>query len=170
MNILQTGPITYTLFIEGTPAPGGSKTAFPIWRKDGSLVTKVMNGRVWPIFNMVDAGGERNAQWKKTVAAQGRAWMKGRAPFSGPVKCEFVFCLRRPLNHYRSGRNAELLAAGAPEHHTQKPDALKFARSTEDALTGILWHDDCQTIRICSEKRWAARTEKEGVAIKIIVQ
>ena len=50
----------------------------------------------------------------------------------------------RPKGHYRTGKNALILRKNAPEHPTTKPDATKLLRSTEDALTGILWKDDAQ--------------------------
>lgn len=168
MNV-QTPPQSLTFFVTGTPAPGGSKTVFPIWRRDGSLVTTIRNGRVWPVFNVTDDAGEGNKAWRKDVAFQAKQFMGGRQPFEGPLKVEFVFHLRRPRCHYRTGRFAACLKGDAPQHHTQMPDALKFARSTEDALTGIVWVDDSQTKRICSEKLWANPGDPIGCRITLIV-
>lgn len=157
-------------FITGVPAPGGSKSAIPVWRGGGKeLVITWRNGRPWPVFNMVDAGGERNEEWRKQCAAQARAFMGGVAPFECPLKVEFIFYLRRPNADFGTGRNAGILKPTARKFHAQKPDALKLARSTEDALTGIVWADDSQTIRVCSEKRWCAATEKSGCAVTLFL-
>lgn len=169
MDLFATQPIIEEFFAHGVPAPGGSKSAIPIWRRDGSLVTTVRNNRLWPVFNMIDAGGERNEKWKKVVAVQAKAFMRGRQPYLGPLKVEFVFWIRRPQCHYRSGRFSDILRDDAPEHHTQAPDATKFMRSTEDACSRIIWADDSQIIRNCSEKRWAGKADPEGCAIRIVI-
>jgi Holliday junction resolvase RusA-like endonuclease len=158
-----------TFFCEGKPAPGGSKTFFPVWRRDGSLVTEKRNGRIWPIIRVVDDAGEGNKAWRAAVAVQARAFMKSAAPFTCAIKCEFIFFLRRPQNHYRTGKFAHMLRDDAPAYHITRPDALKLARSTEDALTGILWRDDGQNIVIRPEKRYMTHDEKEGVAVKILL-
>jgi Holliday junction resolvase RusA-like endonuclease len=155
-----------TFFCEGTPAPGGSKTAFALRRGDGSLVLRPGGS---PVINVTDAGGAANKTWKKVVAWAGRDFMGSARPFEGALKVEFVFFLRRPKAHYRTGQFAHLLRDDAPRYHTQKPDALKFCRSTEDGLTGICWVDDSQTVRVCSEKRWANAEEKAGCAVRIVV-
>jgi Holliday junction resolvase RusA-like endonuclease len=60
-------------------------------------------------------------------------------------------------SHYGSGKNAEKLKPTAPKFHTVKPDATKLLRSTEDALTGILWRDDAQIARQTVEKSYGER-------------
>lgn len=68
---------------------------------------------------------------------------------SGPVTLRLRFVLKRPKGHYGSGKNVNVLKLNAPYFHTSKPDALKLARGVEDALTGVLYRDDSQTIPIC---------------------
>lgn len=118
---------------------------------------------------MVDAGGKGNAEWKKAVAIQARSFMQGTAPVECAVKVEFIFFLRRPKAHFRTGKFAEILRDDAPVFHTQAPDALKYARSTEDALSSIVWKDDSQNIRLCTEKRWCGPEDKEGCAIRLVL-
>lgn len=158
-----------SFFVVGTPAPGGSKSAIPIWRKDGSLVTTIRNGRVWPIFNMIDAGGERNDEWKRDCKQQARHFMQGAPPFDVAMKVELVFFMQRPLKHFIANDRSRPLREDAPAYVTKMPDALKLARSTEDAFTGIIWVDDSQTVRICSEKKWCGPEDKPGCAVKIIL-
>jgi Holliday junction resolvase RusA-like endonuclease len=159
----------FAFFIQGKPAPGGSKTVFPLWRSNGSLVTEVRKGRVWPILRVVDDAGEGNKIWKAAVTIQARSFMRGAKPFEEPMKVEFVFYLKRPQKHYRTGKHAHMLRDDAPEYHTKRPDALKFARSTEDALTGVVWADDAQNVRLCTEKRYCGPEDKEGCSVRIIL-
>lgn len=159
---------TWEIFVEGTPAPGGSKSFIPIWHKNGTIRQVLKGKRWWPIINVIDSGGERNAVWRKTVAWIARAFMMRSKPFDVPFHCGFTFFLRRPNDHYGTGRNAMILKPDAPAYHTHPPDALKLARATEDALTGIVWLDDAQVIHQTAEKRWAARgTEKTGCIIRL---
>lgn len=154
----------FSFFVQGRPAPGGSKNAFPI-RKGGELLMR--NGR--PAIAMVDAGGKANKLWKDAVKWQGKSFMRGATPFVCALKVEFVFFLSRPAAHFRTGKFSTILRDDAPQFHIQKPDALKYARSTEDALTSVVWTDDCQTVRICSEKRWCGLGDKEGCAVRIVL-
>lgn len=159
----------FSFFIQGKPAPGGSKTVFPLWRGNGQLVTEVRKGRVWPILRVVDDAGEGNKIWKAAVTIQARSFMRGAKPFDEPMKVEFVFYLKRPKLHFRTGKFAHMLKEDAPAYHITRPDALKFARSTEDALTGVLWGDDSANVRICSEKRYMGTGDKEGCAVRFVL-
>lgn len=160
MNPLQ-------FFAIGHPAPGGSKSFMPVWRAGGQLVTRIQNNRVWPVIRVLDMGGEPNAKWKAAVQIQARGLMQGRAPFAGAVHAEFRFFMKRPQNHYRTGKFCHLLRDDAPKFHTVRPDALKLARSTEDACTGVLWVDDSANVKITSEKIYAERGQPEGCEITV---
>lgn len=122
-----------SLFVPGVPAPGGSKTVF-----------RTPSGKV----NVTDAGGERNKNWRAVVATVAYAHFRG-LPMDGPLEVSVVFVMPRPKSHFR--RNGTL-RPNAPRLHTNKPDATKLWRSTEDALTGILWRDDSTICRQAVEK------------------
>ncbi len=98
------------------------------------------------------------------VAAAARAYYKYE-PLDAAVHLELQFRMPRPKSHYRTGRNAHLLKSSAPLHHAVKPDLTKLVRSTEDALTGIIWRDDAQVISGSYSKTYADETA--GVAIKL---
>lgn len=151
-------------FIVGNPAPGGSKSAFALRRRDGSIVTRAGGA---PVINVTDAGGNANKLWKKAAAIQARAFMQGQPPLAGPLEVRFVFFLRRPQRHYRTGRHSDILRDDAPAWHVTKPDALKFARSTEDALTGVIWVDDAQNVGLTTEKRYA--TDRVGCQVYVVI-
>jgi Holliday junction resolvase RusA-like endonuclease len=159
---------TLEFFIPGMPAPGGSKTAFVPRRKDGSLVMR--KGTNSPVVNVTDAGGKANKEWRKVCAGYARRFMMGSPPFPCALKVEFIFFLRRPNDHFVGGnRERWTLKADAPAYHIGPPDALKYARSTEDALTRIVWNDDSQNIRICSEKRYAGKEDQTGCIVRLVL-
>lgn len=144
----------HVFFVEGDPQPGGSKTGF---------YSKKLN-RVL----MMDAC-KKNPQWKKLVAQTVKAQYKGK-PLTGSLSVCMSFFVRRPKSHFGTGRNAAILKKDAPNRHTQKPDLTKFVRSTEDALTGILWVDDAQINMQINTKEWCdANTALCGVEITVEV-
>lgn len=155
-------------FIPGMPAPGGSKTAFVPKRKDGSIVMR--KGTNNPVVNVTDAGGKANAEWKKVCRAYGRKFMMQSKPFECAIKVEFIFFLRRPNDHFTAGnRERGILKPDAPVYHITKPDALKYARATEDGLTGAVWKDDAQNVRICSEKKFAGPNDQTGCFVRLVI-
>lgn len=85
--------------------------------------------------------------------------------FTGPVTMRIQFCFSRPKSHFRTGKNAHLLKADAPENHIQKCDLTKLVRCTEDALTGIAWKDDCQVVERMERKGWS---EEDAVKILLV--
>jgi Holliday junction resolvase RusA-like endonuclease len=127
-----------TFFVPGLPQPGGSKRAFRIGNK--TVVT--------------DANPKAKG-WKSQVIDAAREAMQGRPLMTEALSVTMTFYLPRPKGHYGSGKNAAKLKASAPQYPTTKPDALKLARSTEDALTGIVWRDDSQTAWLSLYKRYA---------------
>jgi len=74
----------------------------------------------------------------------------------GPVRVSFLFRFKRPKSHYRTGRNAHILKDDAPQFHTQTPDLDKLIRSTQAALSSVVWRDDSQVCKYGRvEKQWA---------------
>lgn len=125
-------PEPVSFFVPGVPQPGGSKKAFVVRMKTG--VTRAV----------VTEDAKHNAPWRAVVSLAARQAMEGRALFTGALSVSFDFVMPRPKGHYRTGAKAHLLRDDAPLGHTCKPDRTKLMRSTEDALTGIVWKDDCQ--------------------------
>jgi Holliday junction resolvase RusA-like endonuclease len=62
----------------------------------------------------------------------------------GPLVGSMDFAVSRPKTHYRTGRFAHLLRDDSPPEPDVKPDLSKLLRAAEDAMTGIVWADDCQ--------------------------
>ena len=136
--------------VVGTPAPGGSKSAFR-HRSTGRIV-------------VVDAGGKRTKDWRAAVAAAGREAMEGREPLRPPLALTVLFRMPRPASHLnRSGK----LRRSSPVFPTSRPDLTKLLRSTEDALTGIAWADDATIVEQWVAKLYAHPSEKPSARITV---
>jgi Holliday junction resolvase RusA-like endonuclease len=138
------------IIVNGKPEPAGSKKAFAA--KAGGEYT----GRV-----IVADDNDKAKGWKQLVATAARE-ARGAAPpgmFIGPLECALwvtmTFYLARPKDHYGTGRFAGELKPSAPEFPLTRPDALKLARGTEDALTGVIWKDDAQVVNLVTKKYYA---------------
>lgn len=128
--------------VEGTPAPGGSKDAFPFKRSDGSLGVRVKDA------------APRNAEWRESVAVQASAAMEARDPFDGPIVVQAYFRLPMPKRP-------------KSDRHIVRPDATKLWRAVEDALTGIVWHDDAQIVQQHIGKEYESEDCPPGVTVTV---
>jgi Holliday junction resolvase RusA-like endonuclease len=123
-NPVLAGAIKF--FVPGTPKPGGSKKAF-------------YNPKMGRAIIVDDC--DKNKDWKTAVSFAAKQVMQGRQLLSGPLRVIVHFNMPRIKGHFRTNG---LLKPNAPIYHTVKPDATKLMRSTEDALTGIVWRDDAE--------------------------
>lgn len=118
--------ISFTVF--GAAQAAGSKRAF----------RNKHTGRI--VVTDANAG---SAPWKRHVAQVAAGEWRGAGALHVPVVAEFVIFRKRPASHFGTGRNAGVLKDWAATQRPAKmPDLLKQARGIEDALTGIIWHDD----------------------------
>jgi len=126
--ILDSLPIAVEFFVPGKPQPGGSKKGF----------VNPRNGRV-----VIVEDAKRNKDWRAVVALAATEAMKGRAPLDGPLRLVVTFHMPRPKGHFgKAGK----LKPSAPTYSTSRPDSTKLLRSTEDAMSGIVWRDDAQIV------------------------
>lgn len=140
-----TDGITTQFQVSGIPSPGGSKKSMPVYRWIGGkryFTTKVV---------LRDMGGENTVRWREEVAAAARQVFD--KPLECPVRLEVEFIMMRPKSHYRSNG---VVKEDAPYWHTSAPDTTKLLRSTEDALKGIAWVDDCQVVQQSAQKHYGA--------------
>lgn len=153
-----------SLFVPGTPRPGGSKTSSVVRRKGGTIVM-VPNGKggTRPLITTRD-DAKGNAEWKQQVAFFARQKYWGRPLRGVPLLLIITFVMPRIKGHYGSGKNAGVLKDAAPTFHTVKPDVTKLTRSTEDALTGILWGDDTDVAMQVVQKVYG---DKPGAHIEV---
>lgn len=123
-------------WIAGLAAPQGSK------RHVGNGVMVESNAASLRPF--------RQAVAREAALALGPEWEPTRAG----VNVELTFAFPRPAGHFGTGRNAGELRRSAPVHKTTKPDLDKLIRSVLDALTGVVFVDDAQVVRLVAAKRF----------------
>lgn len=139
--------------VSGIPAPGGSKRFVGIGKKTGRAI-------------IIDAGGQRTKDWRTAVSWAAKA-VGSKELLRCALAADFVFTMPRPKSHYHTSKaKFGLLREDAPVWHTIRPDALKLARSTEDAITGILWADDAL---IAKESFVKVYGDRPGAKISISV-
>jgi Holliday junction resolvase RusA-like endonuclease len=143
--------VKLTITVRDTPRPGGSKRAF----------YSKKSGRAF----VVDAS-KHTKTWRESVRSAALHAYTGN-PLKDAFAVMHIFYFKRPNSHFGSGKNIDVIKSSAPDFHTKKPDLTKLIRSTEDALTGIIWVDDSQVIMRTDEKRYASSDEFEGVKIII---
>lgn len=128
---------TITIIAFGTPGPQGSKSF------KGTRTTK--SGRRTPI--LVESS-KKVKPWREAVADAATEALyrlspaeRRRYPLTGPLQAEMVFTLKPPARI-----PAERFVDGVP-YPAAYPDSSKLVRSTEDALTGVIWGDDAFVVR-----------------------
>lgn len=154
MTPLTVCPVRFT--VPGLPAPQGSK--------------RVVRGR------LIDANHASLRPYRASVAAaaaqalglgldgppgaqngpQGLSGLSEHVPTREAVAVELRFGLPRPRGHWGTGRNSEVLKPSAPEFPATKPDIDKLVRAVLDALTGVVFADDAQVVRLYTDKVYAA--------------
>lgn len=120
---------TFRLTVYGIPGPQGSKTPKGRNRRTGRLVMVESSKKVKPWREAVQAAAL--TALNEMTREQRRAF-----PFDGPLAVRMVFTLPKPASAPKRTRTW-------PIHY---PDVSKLARSTEDALTKVIWADDARVV------------------------
>lgn len=94
---------------------------------------KKSRGRTIPI---APPGRQRMKVWQESVQAYFKQQNAGFTPFASPVVGMLVFFLPKPRSK----------AADAFPIENRCGDLANLKKATEDALNGILWHDDRQVV------------------------
>jgi Holliday junction resolvase RusA-like endonuclease len=137
--------------VRGIPRPGGGKIG-GFNRKTGRTFVRPDNPRTAP--------------WRADVVSAAALVHKGPL-LTEPITMTYEFVFPRPRVHFGTGKNIDVLKSFAPKHHAIKPDLTKIIRSTEDALTGVIWKDDSQVYNRCAIKRYCEPDECPGVKMTI---
>jgi Holliday junction resolvase RusA-like endonuclease len=135
-------PVKVRLVVHGHPAPQGSKDAYRN-QHTGRIQQVESSAKVKPWRADVKAAAEDAVC---CPCPDNCGTLMPGYPLDGPLYARMVFTFVRPASHWRTGRNAHLLRASAPARPKGRPDASKLLRSTEDALTGLLWTDDSRVV------------------------
>lgn len=131
------GAAVITIIAFGTPGPQGSK------KVAGTRVGK--NGQRYA--NLVESS-KKVKPWREAVTEAATEALyrlspaeRRRFPLTGPLQAEMTFTLKPPARI-----PAERYVGGVP-YPAAYPDSSKLLRSTEDALTGVIWGDDAFVVR-----------------------
>lgn len=132
------GPNTTRFFVEGRPAPQGSKSFKGM--RAGKPVLVESSTAVKP--------------WRESIAWIARTKTR---PRQGAVGVRLDFVMPRPKRY----------PLPTPPCTVRNGDTDKLARACLDALTGIAYDDDSQVVSLMATKRTAEPDERPGVAIEI---
>jgi crossover junction endodeoxyribonuclease RusA len=96
--------------------------------------------------------------WMGTIAAAVAEFRDGQPATREPVAlfCRFVYV--RPLSHLKKSGG---LTKGAPTMMVRSPDVDKLCRAVLDALTGVLFVNDSQVVRLVAVKEYGERARLE---------
>lgn len=75
-----------------------------------------------------------------------------RPPLLGPLSVSLTFYRPVQKSISQTERERRLSNESKP---VVKPDTDNYIKSTLDALTGVLWHDDAQIVKITGGKRYS---------------
>jgi crossover junction endodeoxyribonuclease RusA len=134
-----------TFVVYGLPAPQGSKKSL------GNGILVESSKAVTP--------------WRTDCKHAALACIPHDWDPSLPMAVSVVFRFKRPQTHI--GKKG--VKPSAPEHNTsgRHGDLSKLVRSTEDALTGVVYDDDRQIVTLAASKRYCTTDEPQGAIITI---
>jgi Holliday junction resolvase RusA-like endonuclease len=151
-----------TFFVRGTPVPKGSmKGMIHVRGLAGSRCVVVLTQQVlsavgggWraqPIVTHDDRAAVK--AWAKEIKLVASAHAPER-PLDGAVGIDATFVVQRPKSVSEKKR----------PHAVCKPDVDKYLRLLQDALTGVLYVDDAQVVRVQMAKVYG---EDPGVQVRV---
>ena len=136
----MTGSIEF--FVPGTPAPQGSKSFKGIRGGRGILVES----------------SKALGPWRERVALAAHSHADGL--MGGPIGIRLKFVMPRPKSTPKRT---------TPPAVKRNGDLDKLTRAVLDALSNVIYVDDCQVIDMRCTKRIAEIGEKPGVSIELSV-
>lgn len=145
--------------VHGVPVTQGSLRAFlPRDKKTGRLLTK------YPI--VTHANKQQLRPWRDAVATEALRACGGRPLLDGPLAVQMRFLLPRPKSMPAELRTVRQRWQWA--WPWRKPDLSRCVRAVEDALTGVLYHDDAQIVRIATGKEYSTDPGLEVVVEQLV--
>lgn len=143
------------------PQPMVRFTVYGLAQPKGSAKAFLPKGWTRPV---ITSDNRSLKAWEQTVRDRLQAVMAEtpradlEALFDGPVLVALEFHLPRPKS---LPKRVTL--------HTKKPDVDKLARSTVDALNGVLFHDDSQVVEVRARKVYAETCAKVEIRVERMV-
>jgi Holliday junction resolvase RusA-like endonuclease len=144
-------PTRINFTVDGKPAPQGSMKGVAITRADGTpgTIFKSDNPRTHPYRKQV--------AWA-ALRARAAAGITNElfAPAGVAVRMGMTFVFVRPKS-----------APKTRVFHTVKPDCSKLIRSTEDAMIGVIYEDDCQIVGYDTLEKIYGEAECVHVSVRL---
>jgi len=78
---------------------------------------------------------------------------------SKPIKCTLHFFCKRPKNHYKTGKNSNILKDTAPKYNTNNKDLDNMVKFVLDALNDKLYTDDSLIFEITCSKLYSEKAD-----------
>mgnify|MGYP003136131628 CR=1 FL=1 len=75
-------------------------------------------------------------------------------PYTDALKIKFVFHIKRPKAHFRTGKYSDELKKTAPVYHTKRPDVDNYVKFYMDCMNKLVYLDDSQVIEIYAKKEY----------------
>ena len=72
-----------------------------------------------------------------------------------PIKCVLNFYCKRPKNHYKTGKFANILKDSSPKYNTNNKDLDNMVKFVLDALNDKLYTDDSLIFEITCSKLYS---------------
>jgi Holliday junction resolvase RusA-like endonuclease len=117
-------------------------------------------GRAYTPTNTQNAEGTIQQAWKDA----------GHPKLFGPLSVDISAFMRRPKDHYGSGRNAAVVVRSAPTWPTARPDIDNLTKTVLDALNGVAWADDSQIVMVNCMKRYVNQLGHHEPGWEIVVE
>jgi Holliday junction resolvase RusA-like endonuclease len=140
--------VVFSCWVPGQPQTKGSARGFGFKRGDGSIGVNITNDN------------PKAKEWQHRIAFFAKQALGNAPPSASPFGVRAVFYFERPAGHVLTRKTVEgsvsrLSATGRKRlHHTTKPDIDKALRVVLDALTGVLYVDDCQVVDTLVAKKY----------------
>ena len=90
---------------------------------------------------------------KKIAIQQIKEQFTGK-PYTDALKIRFVFHIKRPKAHFRTGKYSNELKKTAPVYHTKRPDVDNYVKFYMDCMNNVVYLDDSQVIDIYAKKEY----------------
>ncbi len=91
----------------------------------------------------------------------------GWTPFKNPIKITTLFYMKRPKNHYRTGKNSAQLKENAPIVHLSKPDLDNLQKMVYDCFNQIVWVDDSLVCETNARKEYSENPRTEIIVTEV---
>jgi Holliday junction resolvase RusA-like endonuclease len=84
-----------------------------------------------------------------------------KEPITAPISLELIFYFSRPKNHFKTGKNSEMLKDSAPDWHSRRPDIDNLVKFVQDSLNKIYYKDDALICQLIAKKFYSSTPRTE---------